>query len=929
MGFDDDKANELARSCGRSVTILSRLISSGAAAPPEWIGRGAALLPALLAGGWSTAFPQDKEIVSGLAGGRRYSEFEADLLPFARLQDPPIDRAGEVWKIRAPVDAFVHLGHLIGTDDLDRLRQAATQVFSRIEERPSPDDLFQLEPQTPEGYSAWLREGLATTLLQIATLHAPAALIIPGSTPQVYVNDLVRALPRLSENYRLLASLKNELALLAEAAPDPLLSALERLLEGDLEKIRPIFSESEHLLAPLSAHTGVLWALECLAWDPTLLRRVAYILARLAAIDPGGRLVNRPITSLRQIFLSWMPTTNANVKQRLAVLDYLIVHAPVVAWDLLVKLFPKGHDTSTPSQKPRFREAGASERTPLTYGEVWESQRGIVSRALDMAAGDPERLATIVKAVANFEEEQRARALEMIDAYLKRAFEADHRRVWSALRDLANRHRAFSDADWSLPPSELERLGELIRRHEPTNPIDPISYLFDDWSPDIPNKLDNPLAIDAARRAAVEGLLTNGGVDSVLLLVERVKLPQFVASALVEMITDSDRYELLIARTVGRNEKLGHFATVISGAAARKFGVTWAHRLRGLADREGWSPNTIAALLLNWPDNRNTWLTAESFGMSTEEAYWTQKYPFMPNGDVSDLIFAAQKYMSFGRASAAIEALHMRIGELPVSLMFKLLDALIPELNRGKTVVHTMLIYHLENIFESLRKRDDAGDDDMARREYAYLPLLEHRNKPLILHRIMAQSPELYVSVVCDVFKSASGEQEEEITDEKRTRASAGYRLLGSFNTVPGEEDGAVNLAPLRTWIQAVRTKSAELDRARIADEYVGHLLAHAPPDKHDGFWPDRSIRIVLEELDSDDVENGLSIERFNMRGVHTKAMFEGGVQERELADRYRKWAKATADWPRTSAMLERIAQGYDRDAEREDVEAQQNKMRF
>jgi hypothetical protein len=360
------------------------------------------LIPALLAGGWISTLPADKDALSGLAAGKGYPELEAVLRPFTRLQDPPIDRVNEVWKIRAPVDAFVNLGHLIGADDLDRLKSIATAVFSRLDEPPNPNDLFEIKRREPGGHSEWLREGLATTLLQIATLHTQASLVVPGSSPQEYVDNLIRALPGLSSNYRLIESLAEELPLLAEAAPDPLLSALERLLEGDGEKIRPIFRESEHLLGPGSKHVGLLWALELLAWDPELLPRVSYLLARLAVIDPGGRLSNRPTDSLRKIFLSWLPQTNANVKQRITVLDLIMLRVPAVAWDLLAVLMPQDSDTSAFTQKPRFREAAASEREALTYAVVWESQREIVSRALNLAENNPERLILIIGFNARF-----------------------------------------------------------------------------------------------------------------------------------------------------------------------------------------------------------------------------------------------------------------------------------------------------------------------------------------------------------------------------------------------------------------------------------------------------------------------------------------------------------------------------------------------
>ena len=183
-------------------------------------------------------------------------------------------------------------------------------------------------------------------------------MVITGKTGQQYVNEIIRSLPGLTNNHRLIASLRDELPLLAEAAPDPLLLALEQLLEGDGAAIRPIFNEVHQILAPTSFHTGVLWALETLAWDPSLLPRVTLILARLASIDPGGRLINRPINSLREIFLAWLPNTNASLHQRLASLDLIIRHTPDVAWQLLLKILPHDHDNSMSTSKPRFRNLG-------------------------------------------------------------------------------------------------------------------------------------------------------------------------------------------------------------------------------------------------------------------------------------------------------------------------------------------------------------------------------------------------------------------------------------------------------------------------------------------------------------------------------------------------------------------------------------------
>jgi hypothetical protein len=76
-------------------------------------------------------------------------------------------------------------------------------------------------------------------------------------------------------------------------------------------------------------------------------------------------------------------------------------------------------------------------------------------------------------------------------------------------------------------------------------------------------------------------------------------------------------------------------------------------------------------------------------------------------------------------------------------------------------------------------------------------------------------------------------------------------------------------------------------------------------------------------------MESGFEIECFNKRGVHSRGLNEGGDQERELAARYQAWSDALPHFPRVSAMLLSVADGWRAHAEREDVKAEQGKMKM
>jgi hypothetical protein len=81
-------------------------------------------------------------------------------------------------------------------------------------------------------------------------------------------------------------------------------------------------------------------------------------------------------------------------------------------------------------------------------------------------------------------------------------------------------------------------------------------------------------------------------------------------------------------------------------------------------------------------------------------------------------------------------------------------------------------------------------------------------------------------------------------------------------------------------------------------------------------------VRDVLEQVQSRDISRGISTGLYNARGVHWRG--EGGDQERELAEKYRKWAGALEfSHPFVAAtILKRMANTYDGEAKGHDTEA-------
>jgi hypothetical protein len=168
---------------------------------------------------------------------------------------------------------------------------------------------------------------------------------------------------------------------------------------------------------------------------------------------------------------------------------------------------------------------------------------------------------------------------------------------------------------------------------------------------------------------------------------------------------------------------------------------------------------------------------------------------------------------------------------------------------------------------------------DIARIEYAYLPVIRFEEQPLSIIGLMTRAPDLFVDVLSHVFRGKNTALAEVVTDEMKARAQASYGLLNAFKTVPGLNGVEVDSGILAEWVSQARRIAAAKDLTEICDFQIGKLLAHAPSDTNKTFWPPSVVCKVIEDIASSDLESGFSIECHNKRGVYSKSLNEGGTR--------------------------------------------------
>ena len=175
----------------------------------------------------------------------------------------------------------------------------------------------------------------------------------------------------------------------------------------------------------------------------------------------------------------WNPNTNASSAQRLSALDEIARTCPGVGWALILALLPTSHGTSFPTAKPKLREAGAADRPPVTYRELWDNQAAICQRAIKLAGHDPDRWVQLVTPVSRFAPAERAQAIAALEETLAPLAEDTRKRLWGKLRDEVARQERFKDAAWALPEEELAPLRALVEKYAPTDRIASLVAMFD------------------------------------------------------------------------------------------------------------------------------------------------------------------------------------------------------------------------------------------------------------------------------------------------------------------------------------------------------------------------------------------------------------------------------------------------------------------
>jgi hypothetical protein len=933
-GLDEATATTLARAAHRSLVAFQAEVPSRGAPPRAWSKafESKIVRRAWLAGAWQEARSGDTDALA-LSFGLAYEDARSEIAPLATGEDPIFATVGGGWTLISIEEAWrFALPHLTPQDlaTVETLMQTVLGAVDPALELPVEDRWMASIHGKTRIHSSDLRKGLATTLAACGALGAGTQIGAAGTAADWAGSVVAQLLRRANEDATgdLWASLTDVLPLLAEAAPDVFLRAVQ---EGVRERSKPLltkmFLDAEgDAFSVNSPHTGLLWALEGLAWSTEHAPLAVKLLGRLAEIDPGGRLSNRPLASLVDIFRAWLPQTSLPLDRRIAVLHTLRRDHPGIAWKLMLELLPAHYGVGSYTHSPQFR-AWKPEKEGVTYGERWEFESAVAQALIEDASSEPRRWLDIVEHLARLPPPERASAVEHLRdlARSDEPIQQDRESIWNALDKMVRHHRSFPEADWSLPDEELDGIAGVAEVFTPSDPIRSQAWLFDEHLPDVGEARADyhgqEARVQERRAAAVADVIAAQGIDGLLLLAAEVEFPGAVGSTAARD-PSGELDERALALIDNDGPKRASFAAGYVFQRAKGAGMAWVDE--AIAKVTG-RPLAQARLLQQVDDDLPAvWQRGTDLGDEVEKAYWAE-FATWGRGDFQLVDEAATNLLQFDRPLAALDlmALYVNKDDRRVSpdLIVEGLQQLV-RLTKDHPEPQRLSAYELESLLDYLRT-SDTDEEQLGILEWQLLPALGFDARSPVLERRLARDPAFFVEILSLVYRPRGDGREG--ADVPEHVASNAYRLLDEWQILPGSSDrmGEVDAEELNEWVETARDRAGEVGRGEIADVQIGKVLAHARGDDDDT-WPTKPVRDLIERISNSELEDGFGTEVYNSRGPTSRGLLDGGSQERELVTKYDDLATRVRDgWPRTAAVLSSLARGYEREARRHDEEAE------
>jgi hypothetical protein len=338
-----------------------------------------------------------------------------------------------------------------------------------------------------------------------------------------------------------------------------------------------------------------------------------------------------------------------------------------------------------------------------------------------------------------------------------------------------------------------------------------------------------------------------------------------------------------------------------------------------------WMPEQKLAFIRIFPSEPKLWNLIRECGEAIDVAYWGTA-PAIYTPDAEQTIYRVTRILDAGRPFdiLGLLSLHKESAIIPTEILVRTLRDILNQDQQAESFQKRLSAesYHIAELLALLSKREDFPQPSLAELEWAYLPLLKwNRHHVLTLHDWLSEKPGFFVEVVSWAYAQHSSPPKEEISPEDQRKAQRAWELLDDWAKIPGSgPNDTIDAPTLAAWVDDVITQASNADRLEAAQALIGKVMSNSP-NGTDGFWPHEAVRNIIEAQASERMDRSFEIGKRNTRGVTSRSLDTGGAPERALVKFFSEQADhLSTKYPRTAAILRRLAAAYESDAKEEDL---------
>ncbi len=922
---------------GGKITSLKRLINQKDIHTFNWISKEnqTIVIGLLLSNSWNPKNEKDIKNIEFLCNST-YQDIEKTIHHLMTCEDPPLRRQGDIIKWRSIRDSWNHLYTYILNSDINNLLLAAKTIFKDInpkynlpiKERFYSKIIMEYEWSCSDTFKNGISESFALLGIYLEKIKDnPAITIDVHLKMKLTLNNI------LTDDWKVWATISDNLQRFAEAIPEYFIDIVEDYQKKEL--LNELFyqdpkGEDHFNIEP--THSNLLWSLEILAWKEEYFIRVIRILMHFSKIDKEGVYVNRPLNSLIVLLNPRIKRTNAKLETRIRALRMIINKDDNFALDFLIKYankmfhggvingptLPKYVQIELKENFEKYTKDDSSKIYNYNKSELCKKINTIpLNKVIKIFTQIPSAIYNDIVTSLSLRND-----FDKIDKKLKIDFYIE----------LLTSGRFVKEPNY---PNIIEEIKDKLFRN---NYMESNAYIFkiknsfhikkkDESYEDYDNRIKNN------KITVLNKIMNDGGVKAVFKLANIVQEYYSVGYFLGEttnadLIAENIKNEYIISSNNKNRNLFGiGFYVYFTYKQGSEFLKQFLQELMNHSKLE------LARSFLTYFDLDEDILNFLDQNEELSKLFWLQ-IDFLDSRYIkSKIIFKKTKDNLIKHKR--IDLLFNLLGSISESInkycnaddYLYVLDypKNLSEEDKAMFFSDSLRTWHIENIFNELYKLSDLPIEDIFNIECLYIPILKYSKWiPKFINQKLNNEPNFFMELICNIYKSENDDPDKPIPMEIAKIASFSNDILGKWHSFPGENEERENRNKLiKEWCLLVIEIAKEKSRKIIAEQQIGIMLARVP-NLMDNIWPCEVAREFIEDGNVE-IGKGLSIGKFNSRGVTSRSLTDGGAQEKELASKYTENSKKIeVDYPETTKLLKQMAEDYLSDADWNDKKAEE-----